>query len=97
MLEPIDDLVARAKSTRVNLTWSPVADAAGYNVYRKAGGGPFELLAEDYQSDFATYPDTIAAGVTYTYYVEWVDAAGNVSPASNEVTAVATTRSRRGR
>ena len=70
-------------------------DAAGYNVYRSADGSPAELLATDYQSDFAAYADRIAPGVAYTYFVEWVDTGGNVSPASNVVTATATTRTRR--
>lgn len=93
-LEPITDLAARAKSTKVQLSWSPVAGAVGYNVYRQAGNGAFELLAEGFVTDFGVYLDTIAAGVTYTYVVEWIDADGNVSPGSNAVTATVATRSR---
>ncbi len=96
-LDPIGDLAARVKSTSVNLTWSPVDGAVGYNIYRQAGAGEPQLLAGDYFSDVAVYADRIATGVLYTYFVEWIDADGNVSPPSNEVTAMGTSRPRRGR
>ena len=70
-------------------------DAVGYDIYRKAGTGTFELLVADYQSDLAAFADRIAAGVTYTYRVEWRDGDSNVSPPSNEVTITAVLRVRR--
>ena len=91
-LEPISDLSVRTKATKVQLNWSPVAGAVAYNIYRQAGSGSFDLIAGNYQNDTVVYLDTIASGTTYTYYVEWVDASGNVSEASNQVTAAVTAR-----
>jgi titin len=74
-------LALTAEAGKVTLTWqAPAYDGGsaitGYNVYRKAGDGPFDLLIA-VASGFTTYVDaTGAAGTTYSYYVTAVNAAG---------------------
>ncbi len=72
-------------STQINLGWTASSDnvgVAGYRVYR--GGTLVGSTAGTSYSDTGLSPST-----TYTYYVRALDAAGNISAASN--TASATT------
>lgn len=77
------NLTASATSTQINLSWNASSDnvgVAGYYVYRNSA-----RLAT---VNTTSYGDaTATAGVTYTYYVVAFDAAGNISPQSNQVSA----------
>jgi hypothetical protein len=73
--------VAAPKS--IELTWdrNAEADVAGYRVYRSAGEGAFEKLAD--VSQIPAYSDhAVEAGKSYRYQVSAVDQAGNESPRS---------------
>ncbi len=92
----VDDLTARAKSTKVQLVWSDNAPAGGYNVYRStSSGGPYDLLANT-TSSYSTYLDSgLTNGTTYYYVVREVDADGEELCESNEVSGTPAGRSRR--
>ena len=93
--DPIGDLAARAKSSAVTLTWTPIADATGYNVYRgDTAGGPYEQIAADHQTDYATYLDSGLAIGTYYYVVTYI-LDGRESAESNEAEAAVAPRRRR--
>jgi len=72
----VDDLAARIKSGKVQLTWTHVG-AHHYNVYRSTvSGGPYVNIGST-TSVFSTYLDaTVVNGVTYYYVVRpanWLD------------------------
>ena len=70
----------------IDLIWAPVADAdlAGYNVYRRAGGGTSEKLNPD-PVKMAAYRDSkVSSGKRYAYSVSAVDVRGNESARSEE-------------
>jgi glycosidase/chitodextrinase len=90
------DLTATATGVAIDLHWSSAASgAAGYNLYRSplSGGGytqvndapitpgPAVTAYHDASSD-------LRSGVRYYYVVKALDAAGNESGPSNEVSAV---------
>ncbi len=60
-------LAAAPGSAKVRLTWSPVAGADGYAVYRTAAGGQPEALGTVFASAFSDSTGTV--GVMYTYTV----------------------------
>ena len=93
----IDDLAARAKSGKVQLTWTHMG-AASYNVYRGTiSGGPYAFLAST-TSTYATYLDeAVTNGVTYYYVVKPVSQNGVELSQSNEASATPTARVRRTR
>jgi len=97
VLDPIQDLAARAKSGKIDIVWSPVTGATGYNIYRStAQGGPYEIIAENHQTEYCLYADIgLTNGVTYYYVVRWLDAIGNESTSSNETSATPIERIRR--
>jgi chitodextrinase len=72
-----------ASSSQINLAWTASSDnvgVAGYRVWRDG--------VQVAVSPTPSYADTgLAAASTHTYVVYAYDAAGNVSPASNSVTA----------
>lgn len=80
-------LTATAGDKQVSLSWSPVAGAAGYNIYRSTtSGGNYTKIASDVTSTI--YADTgLTNGVTYYYYVTAVDSSGAESQPSNEASA----------
>ncbi|GAA4983500.1 pectinesterase family protein [Kineococcus glutinatus] len=85
-------LVAVGGNSRVELSWSAVADAdlAGYLVYRwPAGGSPLqrEQLTAAPVSATAYADTTAASGTGYEYAVSAVDTSGNTSAASERVAA----------
>jgi titin len=57
------------------LSWFPVegGDAAGYNVYRSAGGGPFVKVTTDPVAGTGYRDSDLEAGVEYGYRVTAVD------------------------
>ena len=62
-----------ASSTKsgVKLTWSKVAGAEGYKVYRKTGSGSYSDIATVKGNSKVTYTDKSAKkGKTYTYKIK---------------------------
>ena len=96
-LTPIQDLYARAKSGKINLVWTCPTDAVTYNIYRSTTqGGPYSLIQEGHVTTYCAFADLgLANNITYYYVVRWVNAAGIVSPESNEANATPTARTRR--
>ena len=91
----VEDLSARAKSGKVQLTWTHV-DADAYDIYRSqpADGGYFRI-AEGHVTDYSTYLDTdVTNGSTYYYMVTGV-CNGSPGADSNMASAMPQTRSRR--
>lgn len=93
---PIQDLMARAKDSKIDLVWTAVPGASGYNIYRRDGTqGSFVLIAAGHVTDYAAYADMeLTNGVTYYYFVRWLNAAGEESPDSNIASATPTGRRR---
>lgn len=93
----VDDLNSRAKSGKIQLTWSDTG-AALYNVYRSTtAGGPYALLAGT-TSTYSTYLDaTVSNGTTYHYVVREATSTGVDICTSNETTATPIERRRRAR
>ena len=90
----IDDLAARAKSGKVQLTWTPT-DVVSYNVYRgTTPGGPYSFLATA-TTTYATYLDlAVTNGVTYYYVVRPVAQNAAELDQSNEASATPLARTR---
>ena len=64
----VEDLVARPKSGKVQLVWSPTG-AHHYNIYRgTVSGGPYLKIAST-TSSYATYLDQAVVNNTTYYYV----------------------------
>lgn len=91
----VEDLAARPKSGKVQLTWT-YTGAHHYNVYRgTASGGPYVLIAST-TSTYSTYLDTnVVDGTTYYYIVRESAANGDEICQSNEANATPTARVRR--
>lgn len=83
----IDDLAARPKSGKVQLTWTDMG-AHHYNVYRSTtSGGPYTLIAST-TSTYSTYLDTsVINGTTYYYVVREAALNGDELCVSNEASA----------
>lgn len=80
------DLVAVGKNKMVDLTWSPVTGATGYNVKRSTDtGGPYISIAPNVTGDSYT-DNTVVNGMTY-YYVVTAKDGNNESLNSNEASA----------
>ncbi|MBQ6163275.1 MAG: fibronectin type III domain-containing protein [Clostridia bacterium] len=68
-LAPITPTLANGK-TGMTLTWTKVAGADGYYVFRKTGSGSYTTLKKIVGADTLTYTDTTAvSGTKYTYAV----------------------------
>lgn len=77
---------------QVDLTWGAPGSSsdpvAGYNVYRSTGSNSTYQLLNASVVHTTTYNDSsVQNGVTYSYYVESVDAEGNQSGPSNVYTS----------
>src|SRR4051812_5787016 len=85
-------VAAGVASSTVNLTWSAATDNVGvtrYNVHRSTTSGFTPTTANRIgQPTGASYSDAGLGTATYYYKVTAEDAAGNVSGASNQATAV---------
>lgn len=83
----VNNLTARAKGTKIQLTWSNVA-ADHYNIYRgPVSGGPYTRLATTY-STYCTWLDNkVVSGTTYYYVVRPADALDRELCQSNEASA----------
>ena len=77
----------QASSYEVELTWDAPASSsdpvAGYNIYRAASGGSFQLLNTSVNTPTSYTDSTVGGGIAYTYQVTSVDAEGNQSAPSN--------------
>jgi hypothetical protein len=79
-------LTATAGNGHVDLTWTGVAGAASYAVYRSpVTAGGYERVGTT--SGTAYSDTTVHNGTRYFYVVRALDAAGNEGPASNEAAA----------
>ena len=83
----VDDLAARAKPGKVQLTWR-YNGAAAYHIYRgTASGGPFTKIGAT-TSTYSTYLDaTVSNGTTYYYIVRSVNLLGQETCDSNQASA----------
>jgi chitodextrinase len=84
-----------ASQSQINLSWSASTDnvgVAGYEVYRKVGGGGPVKVATVNTTSFGD--SGLAPATTYAYYVVARDSAGNTSGNSN--TAEARTQAQKG-
>jgi len=82
-------LAAEAGSGHVALSWSAVPGAAGYDVYRSPLSGGGYVKANGSPVTGTSFDDTgLDNGRTYYYVVRALDAAGNESEASSEVSAL---------
>lgn len=81
------NLTATTDGVNVSLSWSSVADAAAYRVYRSpVSGGGYVLLDETTATSFDDL--SLRSGQPVYYVVSAVDAAGNEGALSNEAGAV---------
>lgn len=89
----ISDVAARAKSGKIQLTWTSVAGVAGYNVYRgTVNGGPYAKIGST-TSTYSTLLDATAVnGTTYYYTVRTVAANSDELCQSNQSSAKASAR-----
>lgn len=89
----VSDLVARAKASKVQLTWTNDPNAASYNVYRSTmPGGPYIKIANTI-SRYSTYLDeTVLNGINYFYVVSEVALNANELCLSNETSALPNVR-----
>ncbi|HEX5591381.1 MAG TPA: alpha-amylase family glycosyl hydrolase [Candidatus Limnocylindrales bacterium] len=80
------NLVATAGNAVVDLGWTGVAGAAGYEIYRSpVTAGGYERVGSSAGTAFAD--TTVENGRRYYYVVRARDAAGNVGATSNEAAA----------
>jgi RHS repeat-associated protein len=91
--EVISDLSARTKSGGVDLRWSPIRRAVAYNIYRRSGIGPLQLIRANHLSSLAAFSDEgLTDGLTYAYVVRWLDSSGAESDDSTEITGTPSPR-----
>ena len=96
-LPAVSDLAARAKLSKISLTWTPVPGAVGYDIYRSTmQGGGYRRIAAGHVTDYATYLDPGRTNrVTYYYVVRTLGPNGKASSDSNEASATLMERRRR--
>jgi len=84
----VTNLAARAKSGKVQLTWTHIPQAASYNIYRTTiSGGPYLKIANT-TSTYATWLDSsVVNGTTYYYVVRPLFTSGAEWCQSNEASA----------
>ena len=82
---------AEAAQAEVHLSWetSTEADLAGYEIYRREAGGPFERLNSGLLQSPTFVDRTAKRGVEYVYRVTSKDKAGNESEPSEPVRVTA--------
>jgi glycosidase/fibronectin type 3 domain-containing protein len=81
--------VTNEASHQVSLSWNSVTDAAGYNVYRSfVSGGGWQKNNTSLVSGTNFTVTGLADATLYYFVVKAVDAAGNESTASNEVSGI---------
>jgi hypothetical protein len=74
----------------VTLSWvASTSSVVGYNVYRgSVSGGPYAMLNATPNAALSFTDTSVTAGQTYYYVVTAVDASGNESIVSNEVSVI---------
>ena len=90
----VKNLAARAKLTKIQLTWTPIAGVHHYNIYRSTvTGGPYVKIATT-NSTYSTYLDNgpLTVGTTYYYVVRSAKLNGDEVCQSNQASAKPTTR-----
>src|SRR6185369_13339157 len=81
--------VTKEGSQNVELSWSASAEAAGYNVYRSVvSGGGWEKANASLITTTNYKVQDLTDGNTYYFIVKALDAVGNESDASNEVSGI---------
>lgn len=86
--QAITDLEAGPNKTWTPLTWSCVAGADSYNIYRSTtAGGPYDLIVSGHTTDVCTYTDTGLLTFLRYYYVVTSVTNGVESAYSNEAVA----------
>jgi regulation of enolase protein 1 (concanavalin A-like superfamily) len=71
------DVTATAGIGLVNVTWSPVATANGFNVLRSSSGGAYTNVASLTATTFPQYQDTgVTNGTAYSYEIEAINQSG---------------------
>lgn len=88
----------RPKSTKNQLTWAPVVDAATYDIRRSTAGpgSGFSTIATGHVTNYATYLDSgLNNGTTYWYRVTPRDANGDELCGSEAVSGTPQARRRR--
>jgi len=94
--QTIFDLVARAKDSKIDIIWTPVAGADSYNIYRRTTqGGPYTLIALGHITNYATYADFGLTNDVSYYYVVTSLTNGQESRNSNEASATPAPATRR--
>ena len=87
-------LSANGGAGQANLSWTAATDNVGvsrYNLHRSTSSGFTPTTANRIAQPTGTsYTDTSLAAGTYYYKLTAEDAAGNISPASNQATATVT-------
>ncbi len=85
----IEDLLARGEIGSVRLRWTPLKEAASYNIYRKTDSSPYLLISTNYTPPTGEFIDEkVTPGTVYYYIVKWVDGIGGESEESTEPSAV---------
>lgn len=85
----VSNLAARAKLTKIQLTWTHVPGTHHYNVYRSTvSGGPYLFIGST-TSTYSTYLDNgpLTLGTTYYYVVRPAQLNGNEICQSNQASA----------
>lgn len=84
----ITDVVAFGLSGSTEVSWTPIAQATGYNLYRRTADTQWVRIATNHQSSIANFIDqNVVNEATYLYKVRWLNAAGLESADSNEASA----------
>ena len=90
----VSNLAARAKLTKIQLTWKHIAGTHHYNVYRSTvSGGPYTFIGST-TSTYSLYLDKgpLTNGTTYYYVVRQAQLSGNEVCQSNQASARAKSR-----
>jgi len=82
---PVGVVATATTATSINVSWGAVAGATSYQVFRRAAGGAFGLVASPTTTSFN---DTAGANAAYLYRVRAVDGSG---PSPDSVADLATT------
>jgi len=93
-VQTIFNLAARAKDTKIDLTWTCVSGNVTYNIYRSTTqGGPYQQITSGHVSTYCAYADFgLTNGVTYYYRVTSVGETGLESLYSNEASGTPAAR-----
>jgi hypothetical protein len=77
--------LAEENQVRLAIEPSPASDVASYVIYRRDPGASFRRVADTEANRLEVLDTGLASGLSYTYRVTAVDAAGNEGPPSAEI------------